>query len=668
MVMISSFDVFDTVLTRKVGTPKSSFLLLGRKLRQLSLINCTGEAFSLIRADAEWRAFEKAGGFDSGVSLDTIYQEVGYALRLSQEQVQELQELEKKLEIELITPIPKAAELISDARKKGHQIVFVSDMYMGADFIRDRLSAFNLIEECDRLYVSKDYKKSKHTGSLYRQIVSQENIAKSNIIHCGSHPLSDVRAARKVGLQVNPFLEGSLNRYEQIMEAFALHSEGLSVAMAGASRLARLAAGSSSDHENALRAVAAGVAAPWLTGFTLWILQRAQALGINRLYFLARDGQLIIEIAERLIKKLGLDLEVFYLYGSRQAWLLPSLTTLDKEKISWIFNLEVEVDHLSPRILFARFAISPDEIESSLEEFGIFSRDWDRNLNADERKKLCDYLISNPEIQQLILMRASEKRGVLLQYLEQVELLKDDNFGIVDLGTGATLHNALAAILESRGLEPPKSFYLGLRNIPASKYGHPEHYMYDKRSNLGFNKAPGLVTILEAVCSADHGSVVDYAVQGELVQPILKEESNQVILDWGHLTVRNAVLTFTDYLLLDPSLLNVWGDVRPMCEVLQKTFWLSPTVDEARAWGSFPMEDGWGKESEILVLATAYSVTDLPRLAWHLIRDGKIRSWRRHWWHNAAIKMSRPWVQLVFNSASRVVQFSRKIRLKLRKR
>ena len=38
MISVESFDVFDTVLTRAVGSPEAVFLVLGRRLAQQSLI------------------------------------------------------------------------------------------------------------------------------------------------------------------------------------------------------------------------------------------------------------------------------------------------------------------------------------------------------------------------------------------------------------------------------------------------------------------------------------------------------------------------------------------------------------------------------------------------------------------------------------------------------
>src|SRR6266487_327166 len=89
MTQIASFDVFDTLLTRAVGSPEALFLALGRRLFQAGLIAVTPEAFARARIEAERRAYKNAGRTTGECTLDTIYAELGAALRLSRSQQQD---------------------------------------------------------------------------------------------------------------------------------------------------------------------------------------------------------------------------------------------------------------------------------------------------------------------------------------------------------------------------------------------------------------------------------------------------------------------------------------------------------------------------------------------------------------------------------------------------
>ncbi|HIK46229.1 MAG TPA: hypothetical protein IGR64_15310 [Leptolyngbyaceae cyanobacterium M65_K2018_010] len=345
---------------------------------------------------------------------------------------------------------------------------------------------------------------------------------------------------------------------------------------------------------------------------------------------------------------------------------MPSLTDLNEEQLNQVLPLEHDVDHLSPKVIFSRFNITLAEIKSNLAKIGFSTADWDRNLGREERVRLHKYILSDLEVQRLIISKAFEKREVLTKYLAQVNLLENSDFGLVDLGTGATLHNALAAILETQNIKPPNSFYLGLRKVRSNKFDPPEPYLYNEIDRLGFMNIPGIITFLESVCSADHGSVVDYsyAHNSDEVHPVFKEESNQAVTDWGYPLVRTAILNFTDNLLLDSNLLNPFGDVRALIETLQKEFWLNPTLEESKAWGNFPLEDGWGKESKFLTLAAPYSFRDLPKLWWLVFKTGDV--WlRRHWWHSASLKMSPPLLKITFCSGEKIIKLVKKSLKKL---
>src|SRR5699024_7318970 len=57
--------------------------------------------------------------------------------------------------------------------------------------------------------------------------------------------------------------------------------------------------------------------APFLVCYVRWVLDQALQRGIKRLYFVARDGEVMYKIARQL-KRPGDDIEMRYLYGSRR--------------------------------------------------------------------------------------------------------------------------------------------------------------------------------------------------------------------------------------------------------------------------------------------------------------------------------------------------------------
>jgi FMN phosphatase YigB (HAD superfamily) len=640
-MQIASFDIFDTLVTRVVGEAKAIFLLLGKQLVNNRLIECTPETFSRARIRSEPLAFRNMG---KHYTLHHIYIELAISLGLNDNQREKILQQELDLESKLMRPIPTGKIQLQAARDRGDRVAFLSDMYLPTEFIHEQLVRHSFWQEGDVLYVSNKYGKSKATGQLFQELIVSEGVLPHRISHWGNDLYVDIRGATKVGIKAQHFQDGNLNRYEQLLESYSYATEGLSSIMAGASRLVRLQVPVSSSHEEALRNVAAGVVAPILVGYVIWILQQAQMKGLKRLYFVSRDGQILLEIARRLVEKLDIDCELRYIYGSRLSWNLPALASLDDDqaslmlkKSSWILDT---TSALTLRKFWARVNIDPEEIEDSLTSIGFKKEDWGKILNSSEQQTLHP-LLQNRNIKNLILQKASHQEQILLNYLNQENLLDITPKGIVDLGWFGSSYDSLYPILKSKGATLDVGLFFGLRshsqkNLTSSKKG----YFYDERLQTGFKWAlPELgIVPLEMFCAADHGTVIGFLEKSGQAQPIFREERNQRVIDWGLPLVRDAIYSFTENLLLETRLVNPYADVREASANLLKSFWLNPSSDEASAWGDFPWEKGHSEKVESLTESYRWIHVAKSFLTFRLVSHQGI-------WVEGAISRSSPLVR-----------------------
>jgi FMN phosphatase YigB (HAD superfamily) len=601
-MQIASFDVFDTVLTRVIGAPKSTYLLLGKQLASQSLINCTPEALAAARISAESRAY---GNIGEKYALHHIYKELAVALCLTDKQSQKILNLELELEAKLIRPIQIAKQYVFSARNQGDRIFFLSDMYLPASFIQEQLIRHEFWQDGDQLYVSHEHGKSKATGELFRQLMNCENILPESISHLGNDLRVDVQGAKNAGISSQHFWQGNLNRYEQILESYSSVTEGLSSAMAGASRLVRLQVPIANSYEEALRDVAAGVVGPILVGYVLWILLQAEQIGLKKLYFVSRDGQILLEIARRLVSKLNINCELLYIYGSRLAWNLPALAVLDEDQAlqmlkrsSWILDT---TSALTPRDFLARVNISPEEISNCLSSSGIQKEDWDRIFCPSEQQALHP-LLGDLKVKDLIFKKSDQQFQALISYLNQEELLDKTPKGLVDLGWFGSSYDSLSPILEFKNATLDIGLFFGLRShSEKNQCSLKKGYFFDEHLKTGFNWAlPSLIVPLEMFCAADHGTVTSFVEVNGQAKPVFREERNQKVIDWGLPLIRDAVYCFTENLLLESSLVNPYADVRETSAEVLKSFWLSPTKVEAEAWGNFPWEKGHGEKTDPL--------------------------------------------------------------------
>ncbi len=647
---LASFDVFDTVVTRAVGSPASVFLLLGRRLAQMRLIECSPEAFARARFAAEARARANAGGEE--VHLDGIYAELSAAFGWQVRQRQRIGELECDLEDEILRIVPEAAARVQDARTAGASIAYLSDMYLPARVVEAALARRGLFLEGDLCWVSSERGRTKRTGHLFDDLRTYAP-GSTPIKHCGNDLETDIRASRRSGIHADLFDAASPTRYEIILEQHAWSTEGLASAMAGAARLARLGVPVADAREAVVRDVAAGVVAPVLTGFVLWILHRARQHSIRRLYFISRDGQVLLKLARTLAPKLGLACEMRYLYGSRQAWHLPALTQIGESELSWIMD---DTDFLSIRSVLRRVEVTPDAISGPLVSAGFGAVDWDRNLERIERVKLRDVLRENV-VREAIGHSASERRGRLLEYLRQEGLLDGKRAALVDLGWRGRLQDSLAAVLAFAGAPAPRGLYFGLTSTRGAREpSEREAYFFDRRQRIGFYDAvPGISQMMEMFCAGDHGLTIGYRCEDRCIVPVLAQERNQAVLDWGLELVQRTVSAFAEHLVVASDLVNPWGDVREAGTELLRAFWLNPSSSEARVWGAFPCEDDQGG---------TYSKPIAVHQSWRDVLSafatGTIRPAHRGAWLCGSIAISSPMVRASLAASQRVVPWRRR--------
>ena len=651
---VATFDIFDTVITRRVGEPRSAFLLLGRRLCKQGLITCSAHVFATSRTAAEVRTFGNVGGLDSPVTLLDIYAELANALHWSPTQTAKIYEAELQLEAELLVPLPNGCALVAQARRSLQKVAFVSDMYLPSAYLETILRDLGIFEDGDVLIVSNEERASKATGKLWPIVIDRLDTAAERMHHAGNHPISDGRTARKAGLSTHVLDENNLNRYELALEAHCEATDGLTSALAGASRLARL--DPPDPERRAVSDVSAGVVAPFVIGSLLWTLNVAKEEGLAELFFVARDGQLLRDVAEILAPKLGFTGKLTYLYGSRQAWSLAGLTETHADRLTAVVPDAGDIDATLRQVL-NRLDIAPEEIALPLSRAGFHRATWGRPLAEGQAERLRDLLCDDPDLSLLVTHNAKRSRDLVLSYLEQVGAVTDQSIGFVDLGTGATLFNSLASILGSIGQEPPTGFYFGLRSkVPDVGFGRPRTYVRNEDEQIGFLRTPGLLTMVELACTADHGSVLGYKEENGIVVPDFDEGGNGPVVDWGLPIVCEIVRRVAEELVLTDDLVGNSGiDLRPAALDVFSLFWSSPTKEEARCWGSYPFEDGWGSESYRHPIAETRGVRDVAR-----------RQPYRHWWEEGASQLSGPVTRTAFESRRRAKTVASKVRSKLR--
>ncbi len=204
---IISFDIFDTLIERKVSRPSDIFRLTGEKV----LGKAEAEEFCQKRILAERTARE--GRNSQETDLDGIYENL---LKEYGEQSVFLKEKEIQLEIEMCHRKEKVASFFEECCFCGKEVYLISDMYLPFSVISSMLNRCG-IHGYQALYVSNVYGKNKLSGELFKIVLHENSIDPKKMIHIGDSMKADFSGAHKAG--VKALLIGRKNRVGRLIRS-----------------------------------------------------------------------------------------------------------------------------------------------------------------------------------------------------------------------------------------------------------------------------------------------------------------------------------------------------------------------------------------------------------------------------------------------------------------
>jgi hypothetical protein len=587
---LTSFDVFDTLLVRKVGRPEAAFGVVGVRAVAAGLWGGSAERFRGLREGAE--AVARKGCGVKEVTLEGIYGVLVQWGTIRAETAVGLAALELAVEEELLEVNPVRAKQLGEERWKGRAIAFVSDMYVPEEWLRRQLEIRGLMAAGDRLYCSSACGMTKRSGELFGKVLSETGRSAGEVLHVGDHEVADVAVPRGLGMGVEQVRETRLTPYEEILESFGLQTGGVTTAMAGMSRLIRLRDEAEHGHGGeggGLGAVACGVAGPILSAYVLWVLRKAREDGLAALYFLARDGQILLEVAKVLAPVAGYEGRLSYLHVSRQALRLPGVDHAAPD-LEWIGE---RAEGFTVRELLARAELVPEMVSGVLGRHGFPAGEVDREVGRDGVERFGS-LLKDPELVAAVVGQTRATRELLIGYLTGQGLMDAGvKRGIVDLGWHGSLQRALDRVCREAGVPGVQGYYFGLgKRGGKGGCGAVRAYFFDDAAVEGVGERSYWVEpVMEIFCTADHGSTRGYRRDGDEVVPVLLAERNERAIRWGLRRHQEMVVRFAAGMAAVPGMAWRPEELLGCLDELLKQFWNRPSGGDARAWGAYPYSD-----------------------------------------------------------------------------
>lgn len=379
---VVSFDLFDTLVMRKVRSYTNLFELLDLRLRERGI--CIPD-FVRLRVSAE-----KELSRNRAPRLQQIYKYVLKKTGGNFITASELARLEWEMDGAVLLAREEMCEVFHEAVSAGKHVVITTDSYYSLEQIRVILDRFGLTG-CDQVFVSCEYETSK--GQELFQIL-RDQYKTRKILHVGDDEVSDIKMASAKKMDIYRVLSG-----EELFDALG----GLGVESETETISDRLKTGMFISHifnspfwfEEEARALSVSdtfqigylFCAPVITDFVLWMKEQTEIQKFKQILFCARDGYLV----GRLFRKAAPDMKSVYFLTSRTAAIRAGVE--NEKDIAYVdsmkyFGAEEEAWKV-------RFGIVPD------------------GRNETERSKE-------------ILIKADIQRGNYKKYIEKLNIQNGD--------------------------------------------------------------------------------------------------------------------------------------------------------------------------------------------------------------------------------------------------
>ena len=645
MPRYSSFDVFDTVIGRSVAKPTDVFVQTAIDIGESIKLSMPPEVYAAERYSAERRLLAR-GQFPP---LADIAEELEQAIELPPDAINQLLARELEIEKSSLHLIEPTAREIGRCREKGRSIIFISDTYWSSDYLKSTLKTMGVARDEDRVYVSCEFGAGKKSGILFTKVAEALGVPCSEISHRGDNMQADFLGAKKAGVNARLVDYSQQNRFEAAIRGFVdrrptstdylLELSHLSATLQRL-RIQRPVA------EQVAHDVGMGVAGPLLYAFANALLDWADAHSVRRLFFLSRDGDILLRIASLIRLARGGGPDLAYLQVSRQVVLLATL--YEKPCREQLRSLILSFGPTKLGEFIRRVAGDSSGLLGLFDETQLES-----SLNAVDTEPLISALIKNERLYRELAAHNASHKSNFIGYLTQQKLFSGDiRCALVDVGWRLTIHEAISQLLVATGGRAPLGYYIGIDNVPASaRTGRKDAFLWDSRTGRRWIGMESVTRIIEAFCTADHGKTIGYELVNGRYEPQLSDDDVPLYLNWGIRDMRDGILASCEVLASGTQSDEYRYWERVFVRYLLENFWCHPTRQEVDKWGSFPHHVDPTDTNQTVPLHVPSGFISKATTMW---RDGSWRGSPMNSWPAANESTSSYFVRLTIKTLARL--------------
>lgn len=540
-----SFDLFDTLLIRRVPDPNMVKVPVARfiaaRARDLGLHWSWQKVLGLRdKVEEEQRARTGKRYVDHEARYPDFIAETLSRLfgpRVPADFLAQVTDYELAVESAVLVPRSALVAWLRQCRAQGKRIFVMSDIYLPSEHLRRLIDRAGFLAELADVVSSADTFLAKASGKSFTMLRDKHKLDPGRWLHIGDNPISDGARPAELGIRALVLKDAS----EKLRKAIARRHIGCARTSpfwrGRALQQMMLPLESENVPRQPLYVEGSNFFAPLFGAAIQRLAERTIELGIQRIYFLSREGRTLKDIWERsapaLFPAAPLP-EVRYLYSSRMALagatcayqgLTPENARIaflpagnrDIRDVCRIFRLNLEP--LQP--FLARYQLKEDTPISPLHAG-----------RAPEAQIHFAQMLEDDEFQAEVKRQTRPQNDVLQRYLEQEQFFDLPAVAFMDIGWLGTIQRFLYEAVKHRSDKPRFHGFLfaASRGIPypASWDNSLEGIVFDRdRFDFGGSLVMYSRDLFEEASRYPHPGVDGYRATARGIEPVFRSESDE---------------------------------------------------------------------------------------------------------------------------------------------
>jgi len=550
---VYSFDVFDTLLRRRIDPPGLIKALaaeyLSTRLAQHE-IHISPVVILAQRNRCEQLLLQQAlsKGRDADYCLDDVMAGTLEAIKAdSTVDSREIVKHEIGLEKKAAQAMPGAVEVLSYLKAIGKRVICISDSYLSVSQMSSILEYHGFLQYMGKLYVSSDVGKRKSTGRLFQYVIDKED---KKIVHIGDNYDSDYVIPKKLGLKAFWFHSNKeQRRKKELRELFDSENKMDYVSTIISSPV---------GYKSELQRVGYEVLGPALTVFVHNVAEQASNDKVEALFFLARDGYAMKKIYETLQCTIYVKSALppgRYMCLGRLPVRLASLDGLSYQDILKVYGYVARFPgrNVSLKDILGSYGLEPDGLINIAKQCGLELNEPIIDPAQDER--LRKFTGSN-ELQEIVRGKSAEARELLRNYLDSIGFMGKKKVAVVDANAEGLTQTILDMIFSDDTSYPSViRYYFNLLSLNIDTAGvKPEltealGIVSDWRSDSSSEHASFCLfgLLVELFCHPNHGVTVGYERVGSRTVPIFRNTPQEAQYDLTSQVLQGILAYAKDY-------------------------------------------------------------------------------------------------------------------------